>query len=97
MFFDEFNKQLPKFTHTYSTPMPQTIAVYCSNVDEPEKIYFFCWLDNNKTGHDVSLDNLLKTKKLLSNKAYERCKRGNISSRWTDKSHLTKTYFEPTT
>lgn len=97
IFFDEFNKQLPNITHTYSTPLPQTIAVYRSNVDEPEKIYFLGWLDNNKTSHVVSLDNLLKTKKLLSNKAYERCKKGNISSRWTDKSHLAKNYFEPTT
>lgn len=95
IFFEEFNKALPSVVHTYTTPTPQAIAIHRRDVEEADKIYFKGWKDHSKTGNKVSQKNLEKTKKLLSNRAYELCKKKNISSCWTDKLEFAKKYKDP--
>lgn len=86
-FFQDFNQNIPNSARLSNIPKPQEIIKYRKNVEESEKIYFWKWLDNTKQGNHVSEENLEKTKKILGIKAYERCKKKNISSCWTnDKS-----------
>lgn len=87
-FFEEFNKKIPQKVISSDLPEPQEVAAFRRNVEENQKIYFFGWKDNNKTDENVSPENLRKTKLLLGEVAYERCKKKNISSKWTDKEHL---------
>lgn len=61
-------------------PLPKDIAPFRPDVEEADKIYFKRWQDNTKAGKNVRPGNLEKTKKWLSLKAYELCKRKNISS-----------------
>lgn len=82
-FFEEFNKNIPNVATKTNIPKPSQIAIYRDNVEESNKIYFVKWRDNNKAGHQVSIDNLEKTKLLLSHNAYLMCKKKNISSCWS--------------
>ena len=82
-FFNEFNKNIPNVATKKNIPKPSQIAVYRNNVEESDKIYFVKWRDNKKAGHQVSVENLKKTKLLLSNAAYLMCKEKNISSCWS--------------
>ncbi|HEO8421574.1 MULTISPECIES: DUF6037 family protein [Bacillaceae] len=80
-FFEVFNKQIPNQALRTNVPRPSTIATYRKDVDEADKIYFKGWI-NHKI-KKVSPENLDKTKKLLSYKAYVMCKNKNISSSWS--------------
>ena len=83
IFYDVFDEQIPQKANKKGIPKPHDIALHRNDVMESEKIYFLGWLDNNKSGKKVQLENLEKTRKLLSYKAYLRCKEKNISSRWS--------------
>ncbi|WP_195571769.1 DUF6037 family protein [Paenibacillus sp. 1001270B_150601_E10] len=83
-FFAEFNKNIPVKADKKNTPKPHEIAVYRTDVEEADKIYFMGWLDNTINGNKVTLKNLEKTRLLLGDDAYIRCKAKNVSSRWTD-------------
>jgi hypothetical protein len=95
LFFQEFNKQIPYNALPKNTPKPHEIAVYRKEVDEADKIYFVKWRDNTKAGHQVSNENLEKTRKLLSYKAYIMCKNKNISSCWSSVPTEEKPYRLP--
>lgn len=69
---------------TFRPVTPRDISVYRRDVEESAKIYFCGWLDNTKAGNKVTPGNLMKTRRWLGEKAYERCRDRNISSRWTD-------------
>ena len=84
-FFKEFNSKIPLTANTSSPVKPQDIAPYQSVAEEADKIYFVGWRDNSKWGTQVQDSNLEKTRKLLGEKAYLRCKQKNISSCWSDK------------
>ncbi|WP_240339690.1 DUF6037 family protein [Halobacillus ihumii] len=94
-FFEEFNGQIPSNAKHKNVPKPHQIAVYRNDVEESEKIYFVKWRDNTKAGHQVSPENLEKTRKLLSYKAYLRCKKKNISSCWSVNSSDENKYYLP--
>jgi hypothetical protein len=83
-FFVDFNRKIPATANTNNQPAPHDIAPYRSVAEDSDKIYFTRWLDNNTTNNHVTEKNLEKTKTLLGQKAYETCKRKNISSCWTD-------------
>jgi len=89
-FFEDFNTKIPNIAKKSNIAKPQHIINYRSNVEESEKIYFWKWLDNTKQGNKASKENLEKTKKLLGIKAYELCKKKNISSCWTDDKNKEK-------
>jgi len=95
VFFEELKQSIPNKALISSIPEPHEIAVYRNDVEESEKIYFKGWLDNTKTGNKVSEKNLIKTKKLLSVKAYEMCKERNISSRWSPSPKDQKSFTLP--
>lgn len=94
-FFDEFNRTVPSSISAGNTPKPSEIAAYRNNVEEADKIYFVSWRDNTKAGHQVSPENLEKTRKLLSHQAYIMCKDKNISSCWSAKQQDEKPYTLP--
>ena len=87
-FFKEFNRFIPQSAVAAKMAEPHDVANYRSDVEEAYKVYFLKWRDNTKRGESVQWDNLQKTKKLLGEKAYLRCKQKNISSCWTDKKEL---------
>lgn len=95
IFFEQFNNKVPLQAKASHIPRPSEIAVYRNNVEEAEKIYFKGWLDNNISGNSVNPKNLEKTKKLLSYEAYLRCKKKNISSRWSPHSKDEKPFELP--
>ncbi|MEK4381965.1 DUF6037 family protein [Aeribacillus sp. FSL K6-2848] len=95
IFFKELNSKIPKNANKQNIPKPHEIGQYRRNVEEADKIYFCGWRDNNARGHRVSKENLEKTRKLLSYKAYEMCKKKNISSLWTDDPNKAKNFSLP--
>ncbi|EOR22390.1 hypothetical protein A499_18414 [Niallia nealsonii AAU1] len=80
-FFEEFNKHIPNHALKTNVPKPSEIATFRSDIEESDKVYFIGW--KNHTVRSVSLENLDKTRKLLSFQAYNMCKRKNISSCWS--------------
>lgn len=94
-FFEDFNTKIPQIVNKTNIAQPQQIIKYLNNVEESEKNYFWKWLDNTKQGNKVSKANLEKTRKLLGVKAYERCKKKNISSCWTDDINKAKQFTLP--
>ena len=94
-FFQDFNQNIPASANLSNIPKPQQIIKYRKNVEESEKIYFWKWLDNTKQSNNVSAENLEKTKQILGAKAYERCKKKNISSCWTDSESKEKAVTLP--
>ncbi len=84
-FFAEFNKHIPVGALAHQKVEPHHIAQYKNIAEEADKIYFVGWRDNSKWGTKVQPSNLDKTKNLLGERAYKRCKQKNISSCWTDK------------
>lgn len=83
-FFSEFNGKVPALASPEQKAKPHDVAPYQSIVEEENKIYFMGWRDNYKRGTNVQESNLDKTRKLLGEQAYLRCKEKNISSCWTD-------------
>jgi hypothetical protein len=81
-FFSEFNSRIPQRASAHQKAKPQDVALYRSVAEESDKIYFCGWRDNDKRGHEVR--NLDKTRALLGETAYQRCRQKNISSCWTD-------------
>jgi len=94
-FFLDFNNKIPSTINASNKAKPHETIVYRKDVEEAKKIYFLQWRNNNTSGDNVSKDNLEKTKKLLSVKAYERCKSKNISSCWTDIEEKAKEFYMP--
>jgi hypothetical protein len=80
-FFSEFNSNIPKVAFANQKSKPQDVASYRRFSEEPDKVYFCGWRDNDK--RDEKVKNLAKTRTLLGEKAYQRCKDKNISSCWT--------------
>lgn len=93
-FFEEFNKVIPKEAKKSNIPKPSQIAIYRKYVEKLDKIYFMKWRDNSEAGHQVSPENLEKTRQLLSYKAYTMCKK-NISSCWSPNPNDEKDFELP--
>lgn len=86
-FLSDFERHIPAVVFSLSKPEPHDIAIYRSDVEENEKIYFCGWRDNTPRGEKVTPRNLHKTIRLLGEQAYQVCSRKNLSSCWThDKS-----------
>lgn len=88
-----FAKQIPK-SYSRIKIEPDEIAIHKRhNINESDKIYFKGWRTHTTDGNTVR--NLEKTKALLGNKAYEYCKKHNISSCWSDKKSDRRLYYPP--
>lgn len=90
VFFNEFNKAIPAIALESQRASSQDISIYKRDVEDADKIYFYGWNDNTKDGGQVTEKNLLKTREYLGYKAYEWCRKKNISSRWTDREEYAK-------
>ena len=94
-FFNDFDINIPNTANINNIPKPHQVIKYRNNVEESDKIYFLKWLDNTKQNNQVSDDNLKKTKDILGQQAYLRCKKKNISSCWTEDSTKQKNFTLP--
>ncbi len=83
-FFEAFAEHIPATILANHDAHPHEVARFRRDVEEPYKVYFCGWRDNAKYQATVTDRNLVKTRELLGQHAYERCKAKNISSRWTD-------------
>lgn len=93
-FFADFAKHIPQTLTTVAVPRPAQLVSYRRVAEEADKIYFLGWLNHSEQSH-VTADNLDKTKALLGQEAWERCKGSNISSRWTDDPSKERHYVKP--
>jgi hypothetical protein len=93
-FFVDFNQKIPKQISKSNLVKPHQLIKYRKDVEEANKIYFLKWL-NNTNGHKVTIENLNKTKQILGKRAYEICKKKNISSCWTDDKNKAKEFYLP--
>lgn len=80
-FFEQFDRSIPNFAQ--NNVKPQDVARHRNNIEDADKIYFIGWRNNNEEKGHVSPENLEKTRTLISEDAYIRCKDNNISSRWS--------------
>jgi hypothetical protein len=94
-FLSDFNKCIPAFAESKNIPKPQEIIAVSKNIDEADKIYFCRWYDNESVGKKVRPQNLEKTRRLLGEKAYLRCKDKNISSCWTPDINSAESFYLP--
>ena len=94
-FFQKFNERIPNSASIKNRPRGSEVAYYKRDLEEADRIYFCGWRDNTIQNENVSEDNLNKTRTLLGEKAYLRCKEKNISSRWTDNPNREIDYFIP--
>jgi Family of unknown function (DUF6037) len=82
-FLVDFGAALPAALPPDTEPHPHELAIYRPTVDRRDGTYFCGWRDNSVRNEHVSEDNLNKTRALLGFKAYEVCRRKNISSCWS--------------
>lgn len=94
-FFEQFNRSIPPFANKTSEAKPQEIAKYYSRLEEANKAYFLGWKDNKIRGEHVTIENLLKTRKLLGVKVSEMSLSKNFSTCWTDDPAKAKKFFLP--
>lgn len=94
-FFEDFNYRIPDKAYFRQKAEPHEIAQYYNNIEESHKKYFLGWRDNTSRGDNVTDSNLFKTKALLGEAAYRRCRERNISSCWTDKKEKAKKFYLP--
>ena len=83
-FLESFSKAVPAKVPPGGVAKPHDVLQYRRDVEEEDKVYFCGWRDNTIRGDKVTEHNLHKTKRILGQKAYEICKRKNLSSCWTD-------------
>ncbi len=94
-FFETFSGHIPASVPANHSVRPQDVVRFRRDVEEASKVYFCGWRDNTVRGDNVTEKNLLKTRELLGQKAYERCKAKNISSCWTDDPKKAITFTLP--
>lgn len=85
-FFKDLNHVVPSEASRNNEVEPEEVARYCrSSVEEPDKIYFLGWREHlDPEVRDVTERNLEKTRRLLGEDAYLRCRKYHISTAWTD-------------
>lgn len=81
--FAAFNNQIPQKLSTTKKARPSDLIRYKKDVEEADKAYFWRFRNNNENEH-VSEKNPEKTRLFMGEEAYERCKKENISTQWTD-------------
>lgn len=83
-FLTDFNHHIPPVAYPLHKAKPHEIIQYRRNVEEVDKIWFCGWRDNVIRNQSVTPENLNKTRVLLGERAFQRCRQKNISSCWTD-------------
>jgi hypothetical protein len=83
-FLQHFSRSIPQALPEDCEALPHEVAAYRRDVEDSARIYFCGWRDNTAHGERVSETNLHKTQRLLGERAYQNCRRRNMSSCWTD-------------
>lgn len=84
-FLRDFNNRgIPRNADISNIPRSSEIASYKEVKEEPHKVYFLGWKDNNLRNENVQPENLEKTRILLGQRYRDRCEQKNTSSCWTD-------------
>jgi hypothetical protein len=86
-FLTAINRKIPQNVHYTTNALPQSIAKYRRDIEESDKIYFLKFVSHINDGKHVTMENLRKTRILMGEQAYQRCKSENISTCWTDDKH----------
>jgi len=94
-FFSKFNESIPPHATPDQVPTGGDYIRYFSSIEDPDKIYFFGWLDNDRLGNCVSEANLTKTHRYFGQRIYELARRTNQSTRWTHLRRRAVDFFEP--
>ncbi|KMN92413.1 DUF6037 family protein [Priestia aryabhattai] len=81
--FEEFNNRVPNNVALSDVPTTAQISTYRNIEEEPDKIYFWRWIFHDGIKSNAKPENLDKTRRLLGLKAYNACKKRNISSGWS--------------
>jgi len=84
-FFNEFNTAIPTHASRNNVPSPADIIRLRPDLPEQEKPYFLTWRCNDKQGHRVTEENLMKTREMLGCDAAAYSQRENLSSCWTSR------------
>lgn len=81
-FWDFFINNTPESLKKTKIVRPRDIVKLKPCIEERDKLRFIGFLTHDNTGKRVTISNLNKTRLLLGEKAYNRCKNDNISTRW---------------
>lgn len=83
VFFEEFNSKIPMYEQRIKKER-ELLKFYVNQIEEADKLYFDGFIEWNKVnnGKGVTIKNLEKTR-ILYPDLYEKCKRENISVRYT--------------
>jgi Family of unknown function (DUF6037) len=82
-FFEDLDQHVPQSPSGVAPALTSTIALVQPDIEEADKTYFLCWVPQ-PAGRHVTSRNLQKTLALLGPDVMEQCRRGNVSSAWTD-------------
>lgn len=82
-FFEEFNRKIPQYFQRKKEKQ-ELLKFYMNSIEDPNKLYFEAFIEWGKMGNKrhVTDKNLEKTR-ILYDEHYERCKRENISIKYT--------------
>ncbi|MDB0510053.1 DUF6037 family protein [Ralstonia solanacearum] len=94
-FFETFAGHIPATVPANHTVHPQDVVRFRRDVEDAHKVYYCGWRDNTVSGENVTEKNLRKTRELLGQQAYERCKAKNLSTCWTDDRERAITFKLP--
>lgn len=83
LFLEDLNRHIPDTVN--ARDLPTDILARrgtASDVEEADKIYFVGWVAHSD-GRHVSPRNLDKTRRILGTATADRCRRSNVSTRWS--------------
>lgn len=95
VFFEEFSAAIPLTRTLADVPTVNEVAANRRDVEEEDRIYFCGWLPHDGIRSRPTESNLVKTRRICGQAAYEACRDYHISSRWTDQQALAQEYHEP--
>lgn len=82
-FFMQLDEHVPRAAIPTRSPRYQDLVEYRGRERDRDGRWFLSWKQNAPPETNVTEENLRKTKELLGCRAFEICKRHNISSCWT--------------
>ena len=82
-FFLDFSKKIPPYSATQPVDAKKNISYISKHVEESEKTEFLDFHPHGKGRGHVSKENLNKTALYFGILEAERCKKANVSSRWS--------------
>jgi len=83
-FFEEFAAAIPSRLPLNHRVKPNDLLVYRPRAGTRDGHLFCGWQDNTTRGRNVTPENLEKTRLILGERIFRKCKDKNVSSCWTD-------------